>query len=83
MRAWVNNTKVPGLLMSRVNRQGSTTASHSPRLKSLCKFVSVRYVNSRKSNFHQLAYEFIEERKEGRAIAPLLQPRVPKLTGNL
>ena len=52
----LNNRKVPGFLTTRVIWQGSTTTGPPPRLHGLCKFVSVRYVNSRKNSFHQLAH---------------------------
>ena len=45
----LDNRKVPGLLTSRVIRQGSTTTSPPPRLYSLCNFVSVSNVSSGKN----------------------------------
>ena len=51
---------------------------HQIRLHSLYKFVNVRYVNSRKNGFHQLAHRGKEIRQGD--ISSLLQPS--KLTGN-
>ena len=56
------------LLTSRVIGQGSTTNRSPPRLDILCKFVSVleRIVSTNSPT------QFIEARKEGRAIYPAL-----------
>ena len=51
-----DNRKILGFLTTKVIWQGSTTTSSPPRLHGLCKFVSVRCVNSRKNSFHQLAH---------------------------
>ena len=63
----LNNRKVPVLLTSRVIGQGSPTTSPLQRVHSLCKFVSVRYVNSRKNSFHQLTHRVHRgiERRQG------------------
>ena len=70
----LNNRKVPVFLMTKVIWQGSTTTSPPPRLHSLCKFISVRYVNSRKNSFHQLAHR-VHRGKERRQCDIFCCPR--------
>ena len=79
----LNNRKVPGFLSTRVIWQGSITTSPFPRLHGLCKFVSVRYVNSRKNSFHQLAHRVHrgKERMQCDISSALLQPRPPNSVG--
>ena len=79
----LNNKKVPGPLTTRVIGQGCTTidpiqdstASASSLVSAMLILERIISTNSPK--------EFIEARKEGRAISPaLLQPRPLKFTGN-
>ena len=71
----LNNRKVPGFLTTRVIWQGSITTGPPPRLHGLCKFVSVRYVNSRKNSFHQLAHR-VHRGKERRQCDILRSPTI-------
>ena len=79
------SSKVPGFLTSQVIGQGRTTTSPTPRLYSLCKFVRVRYVSSRKNSFHQFAHRVrsVHKVKKRRQDDLLLSyKKTLQLTGN-